>query len=430
MDHGTSISEISVRRPFGQHYAYVVLGVTFVALLVSAGLRSAPSVLILPLEAHFGWDRTIVSATAAVGIFLYGLIGPFAAALMQSFGLRRTLLGGLILMSLATLGSLGMTESWHYLLSWGVISGVGTGAVAPVLGATIVNRWFASRQGLMMGILTASTATGALIFLPLMAWLAENGAWKPVALFVGILAAAAIPLVVLLMPERPESIGLKRWGETGAASPPGRRASANPLGALTALRDAARVPMFWLLFGTFFVCGLTTNGLIGTHLIAYCGDRGIAPVQAAGLLSLMGLFDLIGTTASGWLTDRYDPKKLLIFYYGFRGLSLLALPFIDFTATSLMLFALIYGLDWVATVPPTMKLANHTFGEAQAPILFGWIMVGHQLGAATAALGAGLIREEAGSYTMAFLIAGLFGILAAAAMAMSARPARTAALAR
>ena len=411
-----------MRRPFGQNYAYVVIGITFFALLVSAGLRSAPSVLILPLEANFGWDRTIVSITAAIGILLYGLIGPFAAALMQSFGLRRTLLGGLILMAGSTLGSLGMSESWHYVLSWGVISGVGSGAVAPVLGATIVNRWFASRQGLMMGILTASTATGALIFLPLMAWLAQNGAWKPVVLFAGVLAAVAIPLVALFMPERPESIGLNRWGETATSGSPPRREVASPFVAITVLRDAARVPMFWLLFGTFAVCGLTTNGLIGTHLIAYCGDRGIAPLQAAGLLSLMGLFDLVGTTASGWLTDRYDPKKLLVIYYAFRGLSLIALPFIDFSATSLFLFALIYGLDWVATVPPTMKLTNKTFGEAQAPILFGWIMVGHQIGAAIAAFGAGFIRAEWGSYTMAFLIAGLFGVLAAAAMAISVRP--------
>ena len=414
-----------MRRPFGPNYAYVVIGVTFLALLVSAGLRSAPGVLIQPLEANFGWDRAIISATAAVGIFLYGLVGPFAAALMQSFGLKRTLLGGLILMTGATLGSLGMTEPWHYLLSWGVISGIGCGAVAPVLGATVVNRWFGSRQGLMMGILTASTATGALIFLPLMAWLAENGAWKSVAIFVGLLAAGTIPFVMLLMPERPESIGLSRWDETAATARP-RPAPPSPFVALTALRDAVRVPMFWLLFGTFLVCGLTTNGLIGTHLIAYCGDHGIAPVQAAGLLSLMGLFDLLGTTASGWLTDRYDPKKLLVIYYGFRGLSLLALPYIDFTATSLTLFALIYGLDWVATVPPTLKLANISFGEVKAPILFGWIAVGHQIGAAIAAFGAGLIREEAGSYTMAFLIAGLFGVLAAMALAISARPSKIA----
>lgn len=411
---------MGMRRSLGPNYAYIVIGVTFVALLVSAGLRSAPSVLIVPLEAYFGWDRALVSGTAAIGIVLYGLVGPFAAALMQSVGIKRTLISGLVLMSAATLGSLWMTAPWQYLLSWGVISGLGTGAVAPVLGATVVNRWFATRQGLMMGILTASTATGALIFLPLMAWLAQNGAWQPVALFVGIGAAVAIPLVALLMPERPETIGITRFGESGV---PVRRNTSSPsvLAAFTSLRRASASPTFWLLFGTFMVCGLTTNGLVGTHLIAYCGDRGIAPVQAAGLLSLMGLFDLVGTTASGWLTDRYDPKKLLFFYYGFRGLSLIALPFIDFSATSLTLFALIYGLDWVATVPPTLKLANQTFGEAAAPILFGWIALGHQIGAGIAAFGAGFIRSAWGSYTSAFLIAGLFGLLAALLLAISAR---------
>lgn len=411
---------MAMRRSLGPNYAYIVIGVTFVALLVSAGLRSAPSVLIVPLEAYFGWDRALVSGTAAIGIVLYGLVGPFAAALMQSVGIKRTLISGLVLMSAATLGSLWMTAPWQYLLSWGVISGLGTGAVAPVLGATVVNRWFATRQGLMMGILTASTATGALIFLPLMAWLAQNGAWQPVALFVGIGAAVAIPLVALLMPERPETIGITRFGESGV---PVRRNTSSPsvLAAFTSLRRASASPTFWLLFGTFMVCGLTTNGLVGTHLIAYCGDRGIAPVQAAGLLSLMGLFDLVGTTASGWLTDRYDPKKLLFFYYGFRGLSLIALPFIDFSATSLTLFALIYGLDWVATVPPTLKLANQTFGEAEAPILFGWIALGHQIGAGIAAFGAGFIRSAWGSYTSAFLIAGLFGLLAALLLAISAR---------
>ena len=411
-----------MRRPFGQNYALVVLAVTFLALLISAALRSAPSVLILPLEAHFGWDRTLVSSTAALGIFLYGLAGPFAAALMQSFGLKRTLLCGLALMAAATLASLWMSQPWQYVLSWGVLSGFGTGAVAPVLGATVVNRWFARRQGLMMGILTASTATGALIFLPLMAWLARNGAWQPVALLVGTGAMIAIPLVMLLMPERPQDIGLTRYGESTATAPRTQHQAASIWVAISSLRRASASPMFWLLFGTFLICGLTTNGLVGTHLIAYCGDRGIAPVQAAGLLSLMGLFDLFGTSASGWLSDRYDPRKLLIVYYGLRGLSLIALPFIDLNTTNLTLFALVYGLDWVATVPPTLKLANRAFGEAEAPILFGWIMVGHQIGAAIAAFGAGLIRSETGSYTGAFLAAGLFGMLAAAALAMAARP--------
>ncbi|ARR54256.1 MFS transporter [Rhizorhabdus wittichii DC-6] len=409
------------RRTTGQRYAFVVIAVTFFALLVAAALRSAPSVLILPLEAHFGWDRATISFAAAVGIFLYGLTGPFAAALMQSIGIRRTMIGGLALMAASSLASLWMTESWHYVLSWGVISGVGSGAIAPVLGATVVNRWFATRRGLMIGLLTASTATGSLIFLPAMAWLTRNGAWTPVALAVGLAAAALIPVVWLLMPDGPAAIGARRYGESPDALPPAENRRGAML-AITTLAEGMRSPAFWLLFGTFFVCGLTTNGLVGTHLIAYCGDNGISPVQAAGLLSLMGLFDLIGTTASGWLTDRYDPRKLLFVYYALRGLSLMALPAIDFQPTGLLLFAVFYGLDWIATVPPTMALANRHFGEAKAPIIFGWVMTGHQIGAAVAAFGAGLIREQTGSYLLAFVIAGAFGVLAAfAAMGLGRR---------
>jgi predicted MFS family arabinose efflux permease len=373
--------------------------------------------MMLPLELHFGWDRATISAAAAIGIFLYGLVGPFAAALMLSVGIKRTMLGGLTLMSGATFASLWMTEPWQYVLTWGVVSGAGSGAVASVLGAAVVNRWFASRQGLVMGMLTASTATGALVFLPLLAWLANSGAWRPVALAVAIATAAVIPLVLLFVPERPQDVGVRRFGETSEdATPPPLKQAATPALAFTALFRAGRTPIFWLLFGTFFVCGLTTNGLVGTHLIAFCGDHGISPVRAAGLLSLMGLFDLIGTTASGWLTDRYDPRKLLFVYYGLRGLSLLALPFLDFSASSLLIFAMFYGLDWIATVPPTVKLANVSFGERDAPIVFGWVMVGHQIGAATAAFGAGAIRTWMGTYTPAFLIAGAFGLAATVAI--------------
>ncbi|WP_244624330.1 MFS transporter [Sphingomonas sp. So64.6b] len=398
-------------------YAYVVVAVTFFALLISAGLRSAPGVMMVPLEVNFGWDRATISFSAAVGLLLYGLVGPFAAALMVSFGIRRTMLAGLALMSASTFASLWMTLPWHYVLSWGVVSGVGSGAVASVLGAAVVNRWFATRQGLVMGLLSASTATGALVFLPLLAWLAREGAWRPVVMAVSIACLVLIPLVAWIVPERPGDVGTRRFGETDESEPPPPlKQAASPMLAFAALFRAAKQPVFWLLFGTFFVCGLTTNGLVGTHMIAFCGDHGIAPVAAAGLLSMMGLFDLVGTTASGWLTDRYDPRKLLFVYYGLRGLSLLALPFLDFSPASLTIFAIFFGLDWIATVPPTVKLANLSFGEREAPIVFGWILVGHQLGAATAAFGAGLIREQTGSYTIAFVIAGAFALVASVAI--------------
>lgn len=400
------------------HYAWLVIALTFLALLVSAGLRSAPGVMMQPLQLAFGWDRSVVSLSAAVGIFLYGLVGPFAAALLQAAGIRRTMMAGLALMALSTLASLWMTQPWQYLLSWGVFSGLGTGVVALTLGSAIVNRWFAQRQGLVMGLLSASMATGSLIFIPAMAWMAGDVRWDRVALTIGIASALLIPVVGLLMPERPADRGVGRYGE--AADAPAAhtavRGAADPWLAITTLRRGMRQPMFWLLAGSFFVCGLTTNGLIGTHFIAYCGDRGIAPVQAAGLLSMMGFFDLIGTTLSGWLTDRYDPRRLLFLYYGVRGLSLVALPFIAFDGVSLTLFAIFYGLDWVATVPPTAKLSNLYFGERDAPIMLGWIFVGHQIGAATAAFTAGLVRQEVGTYQPALIAAGVMGVLAGGAM--------------
>lgn len=401
-------------RPFGQRYAFVVVAVIFLSLLIAAGLRSAPSVMMLPLEDAFGWRRDVISLAAAVGIFIYGLAGPFSAALMDRIGLRRTLLGALLIMSGSTALSLLMTQSWHLVATWGVMSGVGSGAVATVLGATIVNRWFKTNRGLMMGLMSASAATGLLVFLPLLAALAQQGGWKPVAIAVSIATAALVPLVYFLVPERPSSIGLTRYGADGP-EPEAAAASGNFLTlTLTTLRDAARRRVFWYLFATFFICGFTTNGLVGTHLIAFCGDMGIPEVQAAGLLAMMGVFDLIGTTLSGWLTDRFDPRKLLAVYYGIRGLSLFYLPYSGFTATSLTIFAVFYGLDWIATVPPTLRLSNEAFGDRSGPLVFGWIVAGHQVGAAAAAFFGGAMRELQGDYQLAFMVAGMTGIMAAA----------------
>ena len=352
----------------------LVVAVTFLALLVSAGLRATPGVLMLPLQLQFGWDRATISFGAAVGIFLYGLVGPFAAALMLTIGIRRTMLCGLGLMAAATFASQWMSAPWQYILTWGVFSGIGSGAVASVLGAAVVNRWFATRQGLVMGLLSASTATGALIFLPFLAWLSAQYTWRPVVLTVSFACLVLIPIVALIVPEHPQDIGTHRFGETpGSAAPPPLKQARTATLAIQVLFRAARRPVFWLLFGTFFICGLTTNGLVGTHMIAFCGDHGVPPVAAAGLLSMMGFFDLFGTTASGWLTDRHDPRLLLIVYYGLRGLSLMVLPFLSFGTADLTIFAVFYGLDWIATVPPTVKLTNQAFGERDAPIVFGWI---------------------------------------------------------
>lgn len=406
---------VTQSRLLGQRYAFVVVAVIFFCLLIAAGLRSAPAVMMLPLQSELGWGRDVVSLAAAIGIFLYGLAGPFAAALMERVGLRRILLGALVLMAGSTALSLWMTEPWQMVVTWGIFSGVGSGAVATVLGATIVNRWFKTNRGLVMGLMSASSATGMLVFLPVLAMLAQWGGWKPVAAAIAIACACLVPLVWLLVPERPSSIGLVRYGAEADDVPPVSPAAQGNflVHTLSTLRRAARTRVFWYLFATFFVCGFTTNGLVGTHLISFCGDMGIPEVQAAGLLALMGIFDLIGTTLSGWLTDRFDPRKLLGMYYGIRGLSLIYLPMSGFSGTALTIFAVLYGLDWIATVPPTLRLSNEAFGDRSGPIVFGWIVAGHQIGAATAAFFGGALRELQGNYDLAFQIAGMTAITAA-----------------
>jgi MFS family permease len=300
-------------RPFGQKYAFVVVAVVFLALLASAGMRATPGVLMLPLGRAFGWSRDDISSAAAVGILLYGLMGPFAAALMQRFGIKRVLLTALAVMALAAASSALMSRPWHLLLTWGVLSGAGTGCVAVVLGATVVGRWFSTHRGLMMGLLTASTATGTLIFLPGLAAIAQYFGWRPVVLTIAAVCALLLPLVLWLMPERPSDIGLTRYGASSHEPVEAGAQAGNPfMLTLGTLQRASKRGVFWLLFATFFVCGFTTNGLIGTHFIALCGDHGIPEVRAAGVLAMMGVCDLIGTTASGWLTDRFDPRKIAV----------------------------------------------------------------------------------------------------------------------
>ena len=402
-------------RPFGYRYAFVVVAVIFICLLVSSAVRATPGVLLDPLQKAFGWDRDAISLSAAIGILIYGLAGPFAAALMERLGLRRTVIGALVLIGGSTAASLFMTQPWHLMATWGVVSGIGTGTVAAVLGATIVNRWFTTNRGLVMGLMSASTATGTLIFLPVMAAMAQGGGWKLVVTAIAIAAMALIPLVYFLVPERPADIGLSRYGATPEEklAPPAAAREGFIAETFGILASAAKTRTFWLLFATFFICGFTTNGLVGTHLIAYCGDHGIPEVAAAGLLATMGVCDLFGTTFSGWLTDRFDPRKLLLIYYAFRGISLLYLPYSGFSGWTLSLFAVLYGLDWIATVPPTLKLSNEAFGDRSGPIVFGWILAGHQIGGATAAFLAGYVRQLDGDYAPAFLFAGLTGIVAA-----------------
>ena len=388
------------------HFAWIIAALVFVSLLVAAGTRSSPSVFIVPLEEAFGWSRATISFAIAINILLYGLMGPFAAGLMQKFGVRRCMMVAAAAMSAAVASSTLVTQPWHLVLTWGLFIGIGTGTISLVLGVTIVNRWFVTNRGLVMGLLTASTATGQLAFLPLLAWIITLSNWQTSALIVAAAAALLVPLVAFLLPERPADVGLNAYGATGQEAPP--PAIANPFRhTLQVLARGSRHRDFWLLFASFYVCGLSTNGLIGTHLISACIDNGIPEVRAAGLLAMMGLFDLIGTTLSGWLSDRYNSRHLLFWYYGLRGLSLIYLPFSEYTLYGLSIFAVFYGLDWIATVPPTVRLTTDIFGKQDAPILFGWILAGHQIGAATAAWGAGYLRTELNGYLEAFIIAGI-----------------------
>jgi sugar phosphate permease len=431
----------------------VVAAVTFVVLLAAAGARAAPGVVLVPLGNEFQWSRAKVASIVSINIFLYGLVGPFAAALYQRFGLRKVMAAALLLLcggyGLSTLA----TQYWQFVLLWGVVVGLGSGMAATVLGAAVASRWFTARRGLVMGVLTASTATGQLIFLPSLASAAEANGWRTALLLVGAAAAMVVPLVLWLMRNDPRDVGQRPYGETtdtaasaeasarqpsdATTKPEGRNrevgpkthdmrggpasvraaaiVSTNPaVLAINVLRDAVRVRDFWLLAGSFFVCGASTNGLIGTHLIAASFDCGIPEVRAASLLAMMGLFDLVGTTASGWLSDRYSCRALLFMYYGLRGLSLMFLPQALIGPTvGLGVFAVFYGLDWIATVPPTVRLTSDVFGREKAAIVFGWIAASHQIGAAFAAFTAGAVRSLFGTYSPAFIGAGILCLLAA-----------------
>ncbi len=397
------------------HYAWVIAGVTFLTLLATAGVRSAPGVLIIPLEKEFGWSRTTISAAISINILLYGLIGPFAAALMNWLGIRKTILISLATVATGVSLTIFMKEPWQLMLLWGVIVGAGTGMTALVLAATIVNRWFTLHRGLVLGVLTASTATGQLIFLPVMASTVEHFGWRQAVLLIAGALMLAIPLVAIFLRDRPADLGLLPYGAT-VAPPVAPVAKTNPaVEAVRCLFDGFRSRDFWLLAGSFFICGASTNGLVGTHLIPACVDQGIPEVTAAGLLALMGIFDLAGTTASGWLSDRLDNRILLCWYYALRGLSLIALPFVLADASwGLTLFAVFYGLDWIATVPPTIRLTADTLGRDRAGIMFGWIVAAHQCGASLATFAAGALRTWSGSYERAFLTSGALCLIAAA----------------
>ncbi|NJP32000.1 MFS transporter [Micromonospora thermarum] len=398
------------RRP---HPAWTVAAVAFVALVGAAGFRATPSVLLHPLHAEFRWPLATISAAVSVNLLLYGLTAPFAAALMDRFGIRRVVAAALLLVAAGSGLTVFMTASWQLVLCWGVLVGLGTGSMALAFVATVTGRWFVRLRGLVTGVLTAGGAAGQLVFLPLMAVLVAEHGWRVAALVVAGAAVAVVPLVVWLLREHPADLGLPAYGATEVVppTPPAGGAAAR---AVRVLAQAARTRPFWLLAGGFAICGATTNGLVGTHFVPAAHDHGMPQTTAAGLLALVGLFDIAGTIASGWLTDRVDSRVLLGVYYALRGGSLLVLPGL-FAATaepSMLVFIIFYGLDWVATVPPTVALCREYFGASGA-VVFGWVFAAHQVGAAIAATGAGLVRDQLGSYALAWYVAGALSIGAA-----------------
>src|SRR5476649_2001727 len=395
------------------HPAFVTAFATFCVLLCAAAIRATPGVLIVPLEHEFGWSRATISFAISVNLLLYGLMGPFCAAIAARIGIRRTMALAMGLLAASLFAATYMRASWQLVLIWGFCVGAGSGMVALVIGAVVVTRWFTKNRGLVMGMLTASTATGQLLFLPVLAKAVETDGWRAAVRIVGVVALAALSLALIFVRESPAELGLPAYGDTEVRPivPPAE----NPARvALRALTRASRSTDFWLLSGTFFICGASTNGLIGTHLIPACFDHGIPEVRAAGLLATMVIFDLAATTASGWFTDRFDSRKLLFTYYALRGLALIFLQRALTAQSGLIVFAVFYGLDWIATVPPTMRLATESFGAAEGPIVFGWIVAAHQVGAGMAALGAGLIRTSLGDYQLAFMSAGALCFFAAA----------------
>ncbi|CAN5631020.1 MFS transporter [soil metagenome] len=404
------------------HPAWIVAIVAFLALVGAAGFRAAPSVLMLPLEDEFGWSRTQLSLAVTVNLLLYGLMAPFAAALMARFGLRKVTSVALLLVASGAAFSIFATEPWMLVLTWGVLIGLGTGSMALVFAATVADQWFVKSRGLVVGILTAGSATGQLAFLPFIALLVEQQGWRQASLLVAGGALLVVPLVLIFLRNHPVDIGMTPYGapDTYVYEPPAR-GNAVKL-ALGTLRRAAKVRTFWALVAGFAICGATTNGLIGTHFIPSAHDHGMPETTAAGLLAVVGVFDIVGTIASGWLTDRVNPRILLAAYYAFRGLGLLVLPFL-LSATvepPIIIFVVIYGLDWVATVPPTVALCREIFGK-DGPIVFGWVFAAHQVGAAIAATVAGVVRDQTGEYSAAWFGAAGLCLVAAVVSASIAR---------
>ena len=402
------------------HRAWLVAGVTFLVLISSAAFRSSFGVMIVPFEDEFGWGRAATSLAVSVNLVFYGVTAPFATALMERFGVRNIVAGAMGLIALGTGLTVFMNQSWQLVLLWGVFVGLGAGSTALVLAALIANRWFAHRRGLVLGILGTAFATGQLVFLPLIARTIDLHGWRWASLAISGLCVLTIPLVLLVIRDRPSDVGLRPYGATG--EPTAEELSRNTTGsgwraagtAVTTLKSAATTRAFWLLAGTFFVCGWTTNGIISTHFVPAMHDHGMGPTTAASLLAVVGIFDIIGTIGSGWLTDRFNPRMLLFVYYGLRGIALIALPIIigPDVEPPILVVMILFGLDWVATVPPPATLCRQIYGVEAGAVVFGWVFAAHMVGAAVAATVSGAMRDMSGDYLSAWLVAGGLALLA------------------
>ena len=410
--------------PARLHRAWWVALVVFLVLLASAAFRSSVGVMLVPIEGEFGWSRSATSLAVSVNLVFYGLTAPFAAALMERFGVRRVAALALVLIATGSLLTIVMTAAWQLTVLWGVLIGLGTGSTALVFGSLVAGRWFERHRGVVLGVMGAAFATGQLVFLPLIARTVEHGSWRTVAIGVGIAALALVPAVWFVIADRPSDVGLAPYGATTTTTTTGEaptRAAgsgwAAAAGAVTTLRWAARTRAFWLLAGTFFVCGWTTNGIISTHFVPAAHDHGMTATTASALLAIVGIFDIIGTIGSGWLSDRFDPRILLAVYYGLRGIALLAVPALLGSDPSppLLVVMVLFGLDWVATVPPTVLLCQRAFGRERGAIVFGWVFAAHMIGAAAAAVASGAIRDALGDYAWAWVAAGILALIASAA---------------
>ncbi|MFD8209819.1 MFS transporter [Streptomyces sp. NPDC059695] len=405
------------------HRAWFVAAVTFVTIIGAAAFASLPGLLIEPLHGEFDWSRGTIGFAVSVNLALYGLTAPFAAALMDRFGIRKVVAVALTIISAGSLLTVWMTAAWQLVLYWGVLVGLGSGSMALAFAATVTNRWFVARRGLVTGILTAAGASGQLIFLPLLSWLVEHHGWRPAAVTVSLAALAVVPFVWLLLRDHPADVRLAPYGGEYADKPAPVTGAARR--AVTVLLKAARTGPFWLLAGSFAICGASTNGLVKTHFVPAAHDHGMPVTAAAGLLAVIGVFDVVGTIASGWFTDRFSPRRLLAVYYALRGVSLLFLPMLLAPSVHppMLFFIVFYGLDWVATVPPTIALCREHYGEDSA-IVFGWVLASHQVGAAAVAFAGGVARDVFGTYDVVWYASGAL-CAAAALMALVIRVPRT-----